>query len=492
MAISTAFPADRVARGLAIKQYHEQIGGAPTRFRPARVAVVGLGALATTYSTTKRQVFSANEAGTIYGYDSEIYGAVLALLPQNGDGVGAIPVTVYPLAQPTGNAAAGSITPTGTGTKAETYYVTVGNIRSQAIITSVGTTVAQWCTAATAAINAIIGMPGAAVDGTTKVDFTVGWKGATGNDIEIAVISPDDPEFTFALVQPTGGSGTITMAAATAQVGNVWETHIVNCAGPDTTILTEWQTFGDGRRLPAVHKAVTVYSGVNTAAVGTVAALTNARKTDAINVFCTNPASGDMPWVIAARYVARIAKLGNENPAHDYGRQQLTGLTAGADGSQWTSAQRDTAVKAGCSTVEVIDGVVNISDVVTCYHPTGEEPPAFRYVCDIQKIDTVVYNMDLIFGSTEWAGAPLVPDNQTVKNPTAKKPKMARSAMAKMFNDLAAEAVISDPDFAIANSTADISSTNSKRLDIKAVFKLSGNSNVISTDVAFGFYYGEG
>ena len=69
---------------------------------------------------------------------------------------------------------------------------------------------------------------------------------------------------------------------------------------------------------------------------------------------------------------------------------------------------------------------------------------------------------------------------------------MAKSAMAKMFNDLANEAVISDPDFAIANSTAEISSTNSKRLDIKAVFKLSGNSNVISTDVAFGFYYGEG
>ena len=143
------------------------------------------------------------------------------------------------------------------------------------------------------------------------------------------------------------------------------------------------------------------------------------------------------------------------------------------------------------STVEIIDGVVCISDAVTCYHPTGEEPPAYRYVCDIAKLDTVVYNEDLIFGGTDWAGAPLVPDDQAVKNPTAKKPKMALSALAKLYQALSDDAIISDPDFAIKNSSAGINTTNPKRLDVKSVVKLSGNTNVISVDLGFGFYYGE-
>jgi len=128
--------------------------------------------------------------------------------------------------------------------------------------------------------------------------------------------------------------------------------------------------------------------------------------------------------------------------------------------------------------------------VVTCYHPTGEEPPAYRYDCDLEKLATVIYNTALIFDSTDWDGAPLVPDDQSVKNATAKKPKMALAAIYKMFDALADDAIISDPDFAKESSTAAISSVNPKRLDIKLVFLLSGNANVISIDLAFGFYYG--
>ena len=81
--------------------------------------------------------------------------------------------------------------------------------------------------------------------------------------------------------------------------------------------------------------------------------------------------------------MARIASRANNNPPFDYGSLDASGLIPGTDGEQWTYAQRDQAVKGGSSTVEVKDGVVNISDVVTFYHPTNDPLPAYRFVVDI-------------------------------------------------------------------------------------------------------------
>ena len=102
----------------------------------------------------------------------------------------------------------------------------------------------------------------------------------------------------------------------------------------------------------------------------------------------------------------------------------------------------------------------------------------------------MIYNTDLIFNSPNWDGAPLVPDNQAVKNPKAKKPKMALGALYALFDAAALQAIISDPDFAKENSSASIDSTNPKRLNVVEVFKVSGNANVISIDLGFGFYFG--
>jgi hypothetical protein len=145
---------------------------------------------------------------------------------------------------------------------------------------------------------------------------------------------------------------------------------------------------------------------------------------------------------------------------------------------------------AGTSTIEVKDGVVNCSDIITCYHPTGEEPPAYRYCVDIEKIAFMIYNTDLIFNTPEWDGAPLVPNDQTITNPAAKKPRMAEASLYALFDSAAEQAIISDPDFAKLNSSAGINNTNPKRLDVVEVFKVAGNVNVISIDLGFGFFYG--
>ena len=497
MTTSTAFPQSQVARGVAIKTEYKNLGGAAARFRPVKIAVVGQGGASTTYTSDKRQVFSAAEVGSLYGYDSPLYQAALSLLPANGDGVGNIPVYVLPLQQPAaaGAQSAGTITPSGTVTKTQTYKILISNIECSVTFTA-GDVVADMCDKIVAAINGVLGMPGAATDGATVVNFTVGWEGTSGDDVTIRSVDPDDGEVTLTIVQPTGGAGTVDVnptagGEGLALIGEDWVSHILNCLQyTDSTNLGKYDTWNEGRWQPEVYKPARVYTGTAEATLATVTAVTDARKTDRTNIICTNPGSYDLPLVVAADQLRRIAKLANENPPHDYGSQDCPRLTPGLDSVQWTSAQRQAAVIAGTSTIQVKDGVVNISDIVTCYHPVGEEPPAYRYDVDIEKVSTVIYNTDLIFNNTNWDGAPLVPDGQAVKNPTAKKPKMALAALAAMYDALADEAIISDPDFAKENTTAAISSTNPKRLDINMVFAISGNVNVLSIDLNFGFYFG--
>ena len=134
--------------------------------------------------------------------------------------------------------------------------------------------------------------------------------------------------------------------------------------------------------------------------------------------------------------------------------------------------------------------MVQISDVVTFYHPTGEAVPAYRYVVDIVKIANVIFNLDLIFNTSEWNGAPLIPDNQPTVNRAAKKPKTAISAVCGLLDSLGLNAIISDPETAKANTTATINSQNPKRLDVSTTVQLAGNTNIISVDLAFGFYFG--
>ena len=164
-------------------------------------------------------------------------------------------------------------------------------------------------------------------------------------------------------------------------------------------------------------------------------------------------------------------------------------IKPGADLDQWNYAQRDLAIKQGSSTVEVKDGVVNVSDVVTPWSPTGEEPPAYRYVVDQVRLMQIIYNIDLTFNNEDWDGAPLIPEGPTT-NPDAKTPKMAVAAMAAMVDNLALAAIISDPETAKKTITANINPSNPKRLDVSLTVQLSGNTNIRDTTLNFGFFFG--
>lgn len=492
MTISTAVDISAVARVTGIKTAFKDLRGGGVVYLPQRVVIVGQGSTAATFSTTKAQVTSALAVAQTYGFGSPLHLAALQLLPSNGDGVGTLPVTVYPMDDAVGSVAAvGDITPAGAVVKAGEFIVKINNIQSASFVVAIGNTVAQIVTKITAAIAASLNLPMLATDTVTDVTLTSKWKGVSANDLYVEVTGPTDTGVTFAITQPTGGLVNPDVDPALAQIGNVWETMLINCLNvSDTTTLDKFAVVGEGRWGALVRKPFVVFSGSTEAVVATAIAIPDARKTDRTNCQLVAPGSNDLPFVIAARQVARIAVLANNNPPHDYGSQAATGLVPGTDGAQWTYPQRDQAVKGGSSTVEVKDGVVNVSDVVTFYHPTGDVTPAYRYVVDIVKVQNIIFNLDLIFASTPWDGAPLIPDDQPTVNPLAKKPKTAKAAIAALCDSLALEAIISDPKTAKASIVTGINGTNPKRLDASVTMAISGNTNIKSIDFNFGFFFG--
>lgn len=490
--VSTAVDASAVARVVGIETVFKDLRQGNVLFLPQRVAVVGQGNTASVYDTTKRQVTSAFEAASLYGFGSPIHLACLQLLPANGDGVGDIPVTIYPLDDDaSGVTSTGDITPSGVQTVQASYIVRVNNIDSEEFVISVGDTVAQIVTAITTAINAVLEMPVIAADNTTAVGLTSKWEGTSANDIFVEIVGSTTSGTSFAITQPTGGLVNPDVQDALDQVGDVWETMMLNCMDiADTTTLDKYSTFGEGRWGALVRKPLVVFTGNTETTVTAATAVSDARKTDRTNGQLVSPGSNDLPLVTAARQLARIASVANSNPPRDYGSQDAFGLVPGADGDQWTYQDRDSAVKKGSSTIEVKDGVINVSDTVTFYHPTGDPTPAYRYVVDIVKLMNIIFNIDLIFNSSEWDGAPLIPDDQPTVNRDAKKPKMAVSAVSSVLDSLGLNAIISDPETAKSKTIAAINGSNPKRLDLNTTVQLSGNTNIISIDLNFGFFFG--
>ncbi len=495
MGISSAIDASAVARVLGIKTEFKNFNTGRTVYLPQRVALIGQGNTAATYPTDKVRVTSAAEVGNLFGYGSPLHLAALQLLPDNNDGLRSIPLTVFPLVDDaSGVAAAGKLDISGTATAQATIRVKMGAQRSSQIVIPKDTDANAAATLINAGIGGNVFMPmTSAINGTNanEVDVTAKWKGTSGNDIKLSV-EGTVAGLTIALTQPVNGAADPSVDTATDQIGDVWETVIVNCFGTSNTdALDAYEVYGEGRWDPIVRRPLAAFTGSSETAPNTLAAIGEARKAQRVNAIVPVPGSSNLPCEIAAAWVARVARSANNNPARDFARLTLPFIEAGTDAQQWSYTQKDQLVKAGISTSIVRDGVVEISDTVTTYHPTGQPNPGYRFYKDIVKSSNVLFNIDLIFNTIEWDGAPLIPDDQPTTNPDAKRPKDAVGVLSVLARNLGNDAIISDVPFTLENLRASINDQNPNRLDIIFPAKNSGNANIISIDYFFGFYLGE-
>lgn len=452
------------------------------------IAILGQGSDAVTYSTDKFEITSADDVATVLGYGSPAHLMAKQILPSNGDGALGARVTMYPLPnEATGVAATGYITPVGTQTTSAQYVIRVGGIESNPFTAIKDETPAEVIPKMVTAVNGVLDMPVIATDGTTKLDLAAKHKGTTGNELVVELIGVSQG-IVFTVTAMTGGLVDPSTDVATAQFGNVWETLVVNQIGNGAH--DDLSLVGEGRWGQLVKKPFMAFSGTVETDETVLKAYTDTRKTDRVNGYITAPASPSSPWLIAARGVARIAKQANIDPATEYRGETLNTIVNGADGSQWDYEERDLAWKAGVSSTIIEDGVIKLDNTLTFYHPDGKPDPEYGKAIYIIKLQNIIFNLDLIFNQPSWEKAPLIPDDQVSTNPNARKPNDVVAALSVLTDNLANQAIISGPDFTKTNTTAAIDGSNPNRVNTTYPVKLSGNMDIHSIDLLFGFYLG--
>ncbi len=585
-------PQSALASVTGIETQYVQLGGGSAAVLPPRVAVFAQGQTGVSFPSAKAQYTSPGAAGKVYGFKSAIYLALRELLPANGDGVGVLPVTVYPLTDAAGaSAATGDITPSGTTTEAGQYTLRIGGVSSLPFAIPAGavdvnltlakmgfacnsilympvtltyaygsvtasavsgtgngtigtltvaapalpgqyklvcntavanggvftltdplgnvlsTTLTMTPGAGTATPFTVNGLGFTLTDGTTdfgvgasftitvpatKLNLTFAWKGTVGNDCKIELIGPN-VGLVVAVTAMAGGLLDPVVDPALGLMGNVWEVFCLNGLPiANTTALDAYANFNEGRWGITTHQPLVVFTGTRHSTVPLASAVSSTRKTDRTNIVIPAPGSPNLPFVIAARAIARMAIVASSDPSSDYNGLPLstTGLVPGDDSVQWDWPTRDQALNLGCSTTEVVDGVIQLGDIITMYAPTGEIPPGFRDLKTIVKAMNIIYNLAIILNAPQWKRAALVPSGQVLTNPNARTPAALIAELSALADELGKAAIISDPDFTKKQISAAINSGDPDRIDATEIFKLSGNSKRKVVNFLFGYYYG--
>jgi phage tail sheath gpL-like len=458
---------------------------------PQRIAIIGQGNSDVDYPEDKYLVTNAAAVGALFGYGSPLHLAARQLFPANGDGIKGIPVTIYPLVDDnSGVEASGNIGAVGVATETVSFKVKIGGIKSNFITILTDDTAAVALGKIKTGISSVLEMP--VNPGTVNagvLPLTSKWKGASANDIGIDISELVVAGLTFSSTAMSGGAANPDVDDALLAINDVWETFILNCMNyNDTDTLDKFQLFVEGRWLADVKRPCLVASGCNKD-FATRTTITDARKDDRANFLIVSVDSPELPFVIAARGLAKdIVQIANDDPAMNY-LGSLTGLEAGPDIDQEDNTTRDLAIKMGSSTNAKVSDVAVLHDIVTMYHPVAEGLfPSYRYVCDIVKLMNVVYNVDIVQESIK--ARPMLPDSDPlpVRSKTAIQPKNVVTTFKNLAASLSSMAIIADVAYTQENISVTIDSQNPKRLNTIFPIKLSGNVEVNDTTVKWGTY----
>ena len=496
--ISTAVPAGAVASVFGNQfnyvNLREGLAGLPQviaifgTFDPLKTAVV---------ADEPIRVFTEVEAGEKFGFGFPVHLAARQVLRKSG----IVPVFVFPIDEAVAAVAAdGSILVVAAAgaTSSGTISVYVGGQRVPVTIAK-DTAATDIETAITAAINAALNLPVTAlVDGVVpeQSNITSKYLGAIADDITLAInlteaekdATPGGVSFTITAL--SSGAGVPAVATALGNMGDDWYTYIVNTLGPDTSSMAEFATYNEDSRWDTlVNKFFRAFYG-SVDDLATITAITDALPLDRTNGAIASPGAYSLPLEFAALAVGQMAARNQNNPPQPYTGLMLDGLLPAISADQWTYTQRDSAVKAGCSTTILEDGVVKLEDIVMHYHKTGEEPPAYRWAVDIAKLAEWAYNVNLVFAGANWRGKILVDNTDIVVNPDARRPLDAVAEIFKLADGASFAAIITRPGFTKENTAASIDVANPNRLNITTLIVLSGATRIISLTTNFGFNFG--
>jgi len=472
---------------------------------PQRVAVIGEANLANQGSLDldPKEITSAQQAGQLYGYGSPIYLLMRILRPLFGGGIGGIPVIVYPQAEAVGATAKElDITPTGSATASGTHTLVVAGRRGMDgtfydINIVAGDTPAIISGKIEDAINNVLGCPFGATSTATEATVVSKWKGLTSNGLSVTVdTNGDDLGVTYAVTEITAGAGTPSIAAALAAFGNDWNTIVLNSYGAVTSIMDSLEAFNG---IPDPDSPTGRYTGIIMkpfiAITGSVledpSSITDARLDDVTIAIAPAPLSAGLALEAAANMTLLLARQAQDTPHLDVSSRSYSDMpTPDSIGDMADYDFRDSIVKKGCSTVDLISGRYTVQDLVTTYHPIGELPPQFRYVRNLMLDFNVRFGYYLL-EQINVVDHAIADDNDIVSAQKVIKPKQWRQILGNYFAALASRALIVQTQFSEDSLEVDISTTNPDRLETFFKYKRTGYTRIASTTAEAGFNFGQ-
>ena len=502
--LSTAVGLDRISRvsGYAIKKY---FSNNDTPNLPQIIAIFGEANTANQagLSVTKREVTSASEAATLYGYGSPIHSIMRILRPKSGDGVGGIPTIVFPQISDVGaTATVRTWTVTGTATANATHTVLVngrGSLDFQTYSYSVviGDTPTIIAAKIRDAINGVLGCPCTASSALGVITLTSKWKGVTSAELNIAIdFGLNAAGVSYSQTATTNGAGVVSLAASLDQFGDDWYTCVIN---PYADQLDELEAFNGvpsetnptGRYSGLIFKPFVAYMGSVSGDKTVLATITNdsARINQVTNALCVAPNSKGFTFEVAANVVSLASVVFQNNPNLDVNALYYPDMPIPSDGNIGDMRDynnRDYLVKKGCSTVMLVNGAYQIQDLVTTYHPDGEVPLQYAYPRNL-NIDFNVSDSYRTLEDKFLKDKTLIGDNQVVEVDGCIKPKEWKAILYDMFDDIAQKALINEPEFSKSSVVVAISTTNPNRFETAFKYKRTGIARIESTTASAGF-----
>lgn len=474
---------------------------------PQRIAIIGEVNAADqgTFPTIGTVVTSAKQAGDLYGYGSPIHMAMRILRPQNSEGVGGIPTVCYGVAEAGGaTARIATVTPTGTPDKNGTHYMKIagrteldGASYAFSILTTDSTTVIA--EKMRDAINNAPNSPYTATATTGVLTVTSKWKGITAEELDVTVFTGDDTlSLTYPVVVTQAGTGVPTVTAELNKFGNDWVTLVVNTfTTAQTAILDEYEAFNGipdpsaptGRFAGIVMKPFIALTG-STNSDDT--SLTDARKTQVTNAICPAPNSLATPLEAAANMCLLYSRIAQDNPHLDVNGKLYPDMPVNDNGTPNAMddyENRDSYVKLGNSTVDVINGQYRVQDFVTTYHPDGEMTPQFRY-CRNLILDFNIRFGYYLLEQINVVDHVIANDDDVVSVANVVKPKQWTAILNGFADDLANRGLLADPTFMKNSIVVNLSGVNPDRLETFFRYKRTGVVRIASTTAEAGFNFG--
>lgn len=503
--ISTAVGLDRISR---VSGYNIKKGffSNETQNLPQRIAIFGEANTANQSGLTvnKVEVTSAAEAANLFGYGSPIHSQVRILRPTGSDGVGGIPTIIFP--QITAGGATATIrawTVTGTATANATHTVVVNgrtnlDFQQYTYDVVIGDTPTLVAAKIAAAINGVLSAPCTATSALGVATATTKWKGTTSAELDITInYGTNAAGLAYSQTTSTDGSGSVDLSTSLSQFGDDWYTMVTNPYGTaQLDVLEAFNGVPDpvnptGRWSGLVFKPFCAYFGSKLSSRTSLIAITDAaaRISQCTNVVALAPNSKGFSWEAAANVVALGAVVYQNTPHLDVNNLSFPDMPIPSDGiigDLNSYNDRDALVKKGCSTVNLINGLYIIQDLVTTYHPAGEVPLQYSYVRNL-NLDWNVCDAYRTIERLYLKDKALVQDNQQVDVDGCVKPREWKGTVGTLFEELAQIALVKEPDFSKSGLQVQISETNPNRFETAFPYKRTGIARIESTTATAGF-----